>query len=131
LFAKTPFAFAKAYEWAEREPEYERRAGFVMMVAIAVHQKQCPDEELLGFFPVIEKWSEDPRNFVKKAVNWALRQLGKRSLYLHPIAMATAEKLAEKPNKTARWIGKDALRELASEKILDRLNRKADAAHLR
>ena len=79
LFCRTPFAYEKAFEWAERKPEFLKRAGFSMMAYLAVHDKKAEDEKLTAFLPVIEKHSYDDRNFVRKAVNWALRQIGKRN----------------------------------------------------
>jgi len=121
LFDRTPFTIEKIYQWAEREEEFVKRAGFALIAWQAVHNKKMPDDEFLAYFPVIEKASDDSRNFVKKAVNWALRQIGKRSAYLHATALKCAEKLAASNDKTARWIGKDAVRELTLEKTLKRL----------
>lgn len=126
LFWRTPWAVAKVYEWAEREAEYERRAGFVLMCGLAVHHKKLPETELLAFLPLIEQYSTDPRNFVKKAVNWALRQIGKRSLSLHTPALHLAASLARSQDKTARWIGRDAQKELEKPDLIARLTAKAD-----
>jgi 3-methyladenine DNA glycosylase AlkD len=112
LFDKTPCAYQKAKQWAKDKKEFVRRAGFVMMAALSVHDKKGPDKNFLPFFPLIEKYSSDERNFVRKAVNWALRQIGKSRPGLRSKAAALAKKLAESPSPTARWIGKDALREL-------------------
>lgn len=115
LFDKTPYAYRKAKQWAKDKREFVRRAGFVMMACLAVHDKKAPDKKLLQFFPLIEKYSADERNFVKKAVNWALRQIGKRRQSdLRKPAIALAGKLSLSKLPAARWIGKDALRELAS-----------------
>lgn len=108
-------------EFAEDEREFVRRAAFAMIAAAAVHLKKEPDARLIGYLPLIEAHSTDPRNFVKKAVNWALRGIGKRSRDCHAAALALAETLAESPDRTARWIGKDAVRELASAKVHARL----------
>lgn len=122
LFDHTQFANAKVFEWAEREEEFIRRAAFAMIAYMAVHDKKRDDMDFLKHLPLIENYSNDERNFVKKAVNWALRQIGKRSAALHPHALELAEKLAAaEDNKTARWIGTDAARELKGEKILKRL----------
>ena len=91
----------------------------------AVHLKKEPDSLMQGWLPLIERHSTDQRNFVRKAVNWALRQIGKRSLSLHEPALALARKLADSDDKTARWIGKDAVRELDSGKTRERLEAKA------
>lgn len=120
LFCRTPFAYEKAFEWAEREAEFEKRAGFSLMAYLAVHDKKADDAQLAAFLPVIEKHSDDDRNFVKKAVNWALRQIGKRSLNLNELAVETAERIKLQNSKPARWIASDALRELKSEKVLGR-----------
>jgi len=91
LFDKSPFAYKKAYEWSKRIPEFEKRAGFAMMAALAVHDKKAPDGKLMKFFPVIIRESTDERNFVKKAVNWALRQIGKRNTNLREKSIKVAE----------------------------------------
>lgn len=125
LFDKTPFAHAKASEWSERAEEYVKRAGFVLMATLSVHDKKSGDEAFLYFLPIIERESTDDRNFVKKAVNWALRQIGKRNLRLHAAAIDAAEKIKLIDSRSARWIASDALRELRSDKIIDILRRKA------
>ncbi len=121
LFDRTVFADAKVFEWAKREEKFIRRAAFAMIAYMAVHDKKRDDAEFLTYLPLIENYSMDERNFVKKAVNWVLRQIGKRSSYLHPHALQIAKKLACAPNATASWIGKDAVRELSSQKHLTRL----------
>lgn len=125
MIAKTSFGLELAYLWCESEPEFVKRCGFVTLTWHVVHNKKAEDEKLLPFFSLIETQAWDHRNFVKKAVNWLLRQLGKRSLYLHPHAVACAEKLLDHPDKSAHWIAKDALRELNSEAVLERLRNKA------
>ena len=124
LFDKTPYAYPKAYEWSEREEEFVKRAGFVQMACLAVHDKKAPDEKLEAFLPVIKREASDDRNFVKKAVNWALRQIGKRNLYLNGKAIETAEEIKEIDSKSARWIAADALSELTSEAVQKRLKDK-------
>ena len=121
LFDKTPFAFEKALEWSKRDAEYEKRAGFVLMAEMAVHDKTLSDETFLKFLPVITREAVDNRNFVKKAVNWALRQIGKRNLALNRAAIATAEKIHSIDSNSARWIASDALRELKSESVRKKL----------
>jgi 3-methyladenine DNA glycosylase AlkD len=101
--------------------EFVRRAGFAMMAWGAVHLKKQPDSLMESWLPLIERHSTDQRNFVKKAVNWALRQIGKRSPSLHQPVLALARTLAQSEDRTARWIGRDAVRELESEKTLQRL----------
>ena len=124
LFCRTPFAYQKAFEWAEKEPEFVKRAGFSLMAYLAVHDKKAKDVDIAMFLPVIEKHSDDDRNFVKKAVNWALRQIGKRSLVLNKLAVDAAERINGQDSRLARWIASDALRELRNEKVLERLKRK-------
>jgi 3-methyladenine DNA glycosylase AlkD len=117
LFAHTPFAYAKALEWSARSEEFVKRAGFVLMADLAHQDKKTTDADLATFLPVIEREAGDGRNFVKKAVNWALRDIGKRNLALNAQAIATAERLIAQPTAPARWNGRDALRELTSEKV--------------
>lgn len=125
LFCRTPLAYKKAFEWSERDKEFIKRAGIVLIAWLAVHDKKADDERIAEFLPVLEKNSDDDRNFVKKAVNWALRQIGKRSLMLNKLAVETAQRIKLQGTKPARWIAADALRELTSEKILERLQAKA------
>lgn len=124
LFCRTEIAYEKALAWSEREEEFIKRAGFALMAYLAVHDKKAPDEKLAQFLPVIEGKSDDERNFVKKAVNWALRQIGKRNLALNRLAIETGEKIKERNTKAARWIAADALRELNSEQVQERLLKK-------
>ncbi len=121
LFRKTSFAYQKAHAWCEREKEFVRRAGFVLMATLAVGDKQADDASFEAFFPLICKHAIDHRNFVKKAVNWALRQIGKRNKHLHAQAILIAQSLESHPSASARWIAKDALRELKSPKIIARI----------
>jgi len=123
LLDRTPFARAKALEWSKREEEFVKRAGYVLMAALAVHDKKAPDSEFLRFFGQIEKGSTDRRNFVKKAVNWALRQIGKRNLKLNRAALELAQKISKKDSPSARWIAADAIRELKSEAVQKKLRR--------
>ena len=117
LFRKTHFAYRKAIEWSAREEEFVKRAGFALMATLAVHDKKENDSVFQEFLPIIEKGASDERNFVKKAVNWALRQIGKRNRVLNKLAIETAEGLQTTNSKSTRWIALDALRELKSEKI--------------
>lgn len=107
--------------FAADEHEFVRRTAFAMIAGAAVHMRKEPDETFLAFLPLIEVHACDPRNFVRKAVNWALGNIGKRNRACHADALMLARRLTESPDKTARWIGKDAVRELISEKILNRL----------
>lgn len=121
LFDKTPFAYEKALEWSSRPGEFVKRAGFALMAALAWHDKDAADERFLPFLQAIEREAADSRNFVKKAVNWALRQIGKRSKVLNAAAVASAERIREQQSKSAAWIASDALRELTSDKVRQRL----------
>jgi 3-methyladenine DNA glycosylase AlkD len=123
LFDKTDLAYQKAVEWSAREEEFVKRAGFVLMATLAVHDKKAEDETFLQFLPLIKRESTDARNFVKKAVNWALRQIGKRNIVLNTKAIETAKEIREFETRSAQWIAVDALRELTSEKIQRRLLR--------
>jgi 3-methyladenine DNA glycosylase AlkD len=114
LFDKTPFAYAKAKEWSSEKEEFVKRAGFVLMAALAVHDKKADDKMFTQFLPIIKKQATDDRNFVKKAVNWALRQIGKRNATLQKQALKTAEEILAIDNKSAKWIASDAIRELKS-----------------
>src|SRR5713101_1324105 len=119
LFDKTPYAYQKAVEWCQQEKEFVRRAGFVMMAELAVHDKQAHDEAFMQFFPLIKHYADDERNFVKKAVNWALRQIGKRNSHLRALALECAYEIQNMDSKTARWVAKDALKELQAKEIKD------------
>ncbi|MBU2535637.1 MAG: DNA alkylation repair protein [Chloroflexi bacterium] len=121
LFDRTAVAYRKAQEWSEREEEFVRRAGFVLMAALSVHDKKASDEDFAGFLPMIKKHATDERNYVKKAVNWALRQIGKRNWNLNEMAIKTAEEIKQLDSKSARWIASDAIRELTGEKVQKKL----------
>ena len=121
LFRKTPFARQKVFEWSIREEEFVKRAAFAMIAVLAVHDKKAEDKEFEEFFSLIIRESSDSRNFVKKAVNWALRQIGKRNLNLNKRAIEVAEEISTIDSKSAKWIAADAIRELESEKIQERL----------
>jgi 3-methyladenine DNA glycosylase AlkD len=112
LFRYTPFAFDKAAQWARARPEFVRRAGFSLMAGLAVKSKDAPDAQFEAFFALIEAAATDDRNMVKKAVNWALRQIGKRNTRLRVKAIAKAEEIRAMESRAARWIAADALREL-------------------
>lgn len=130
LFDRTPYARDKASQWSEREEEYVKRAGFVLMATLAVHDKKARDQVFIDFLPMIEREAWDERNFVKKAVNWALRQIGKRNLALNARAIEAGERIHAQGTRPARWIASDALRELRSDKVRQRLeDREAKAKH--
>jgi 3-methyladenine DNA glycosylase AlkD len=124
LFDKTEWSYEKAHAWADRDEEFVKRAGFVLMATLAVHDKKAGDERFLEMLPVIERNANDGRNFVKKAVNWSLRQIGKRNLALNAPAVQVAERLAGSEDKAERWVGNDALKELTSPKVRERLSRR-------
>ena len=121
LFGKTSFARHSVVKWSGAEPEFVKRAGFVLMTRIATTDKRADDASFEPFFALITRESGDRRNYVRKAVNWALRQIGKRNRALNGRAVAVARTLVESEDKTARWIGSDALHELTSEAVLARL----------
>lgn len=123
LFDKTSYGYKKAFEWSSREEEFVKRAGFAIMAWAAVHDKKQEDQIFIDFMAVIKRESSDERNYVKKAVNWALRNIGKRNIYMNKIAIKTSEEILKIDTKSARWIGKDAIRELTSEKIQQRLKK--------
>lgn len=111
-FVKSPLSWDRIPAWAAREAEFEKRAAFALLAVAAVHQKQRPDADFLARLPLIEAAAADDRNFVKKAVNWALRQIGKRNPALREQALTVAQRLCERSERSARWIGSDARREL-------------------
>jgi 3-methyladenine DNA glycosylase AlkD len=141
LFRKIPFSRQKIFEWSLREEEFVKRAAFAMIAVLAVHDKEADDEKFEAcknqkifaaskseiwteFFTLIIRESHDDRNFVKKAVNWALRQIGKRNLTLNKRAIEVAEEISNMDSKSAKWIASDAIRELKSEKVQERLKKK-------
>ena len=121
LFDKTPLAWKKIYDWSEREEEFVKRAAFSLIACIAWHDKTLPDEKLIELFPLIKREATDERNFVKKAVNWALRHIGKKNKTLNKAAINLAKEIKQIDSKSARWIASDAIRELESEKVQQRL----------
>ena len=121
LFVKTPFVEDKIRQWAEDEREFVRRAAFSLLACYTVHGKAIPDKVFAGFLELIERHASDPRNYVRKAVNWALRQIGKHSGSLHRPALALARRLAAADDTSARWIGRDAEKELTDPKQIARL----------
>jgi 3-methyladenine DNA glycosylase AlkD len=121
LFRRSPHAFRKALEWSGREEEFQKRAGFATMAALAVHGKGMSERDLQLLLDAVVRESHDDRNFVRKAVNWALRQVGKRDLVSNAMAIAAAERILAKGDRTSRWVAYDALRELRSEAVRERL----------
>jgi 3-methyladenine DNA glycosylase AlkD len=112
LFDRTEFALEKAMEYSLAEEEYVKRAGFVLMAEFAMHNKKAPDADFIKLFPIIEREAWDYRNFVKKAVNWALRQIGKRNDLLKKAAIDYTKRIVQQESRSAKWVAKDALREL-------------------
>jgi len=121
LIRKTPLAYDKAETWSRRHEEFVKRAGFTLMACLAVHDRKRPDRNFLDFLNIVAAEADDERNFVKKAVNWALRGIGKRNKELCAAALRLADELIGRENKTARWIGRDAKRELLGDKARSRL----------
>jgi 3-methyladenine DNA glycosylase AlkD len=121
LFEKTEHSYRKAIEWCARDEEFVKRAGFVLMARLAVSDKKAPDEKFIQFFPLLKDGAYDGRNYVKKAVNWAIRQIGKRNMPLNFEAVSLAEKIRMMNCSSAHWIASDALRELKSEAVLKRI----------
>jgi 3-methyladenine DNA glycosylase AlkD len=121
LWDKTPLAYRKAREWSRRPEEFVKRASFSLMAALAVHDKTASDAAFRKFLPIIKRESIDERNFVKKAVNWALRQIGKRNRNLNLTAIQTAREIQTLGSKSARWIAADALRELTNDSVQRRM----------
>jgi 3-methyladenine DNA glycosylase AlkD len=126
LFSRTPFAFEKATAWSGRPETFVKRAGFVLMACLAVHDKTTDDSVFATFLPIMAREADDDRNFVKKAVNWALRQTGKRNLALNRLAVDMARQIQKMDSPSARWIAADAIRELTDEKVRVRLEKKKD-----
>jgi 3-methyladenine DNA glycosylase AlkD len=124
LFDRTSLAYAKVKAWAGRKAEFEKRAAFALLASLALHDKHGKNELFLPTFSLIEAAADDERNFVKKAVSWALRGVGERNAELHAQALALAQRLQGSKNSTVRWVGRDAWRELDSEKVRTRLLRK-------
>jgi len=121
LFGRTVFAYKKAVEWSSREEEFVKRAGFVLMARLAVSDKKADDGVFAEFLPIIRSGATDKRNFVRKAVNWALRQIGKRNLALNEMALGTAREIQQMNSPSARWVASDTIRELTGEAVQNRL----------
>ena len=123
LFDKTPHAWKKIAKWSDARAEFVKRASFALLASVALHDKTAADKPFLDSLPLIERAAADDRNFVKKAVSWALRGIGKRNAALNAAAVKLARRLADSPHPAARWIGKDALRDLATPATLRRLEK--------
>ncbi|MBL7937966.1 MAG: DNA alkylation repair protein [Flavobacteriales bacterium] len=124
LFDKTPHAYAKVKQWAKRRPEFEKRAAFALLAGMALHDKKGPDKPFLELLSICEKAANDERNFVKKAVSWALRSMGSRSVACREAALEVAERLAASTDKTERWVGKDVLRDIRRPLIARRAEKR-------
>ena len=124
LFWKTAFAYEKAGEWSANDKEFVKRASFVLMASLAIHDKKEGDAAFGRFLTIVKREAADDRNYVRKAVNWALRQIGKRNAGLRHKAIEVALELQQAESKNARWIGSDALRDLSSEAVRDRVKSK-------
>jgi 3-methyladenine DNA glycosylase AlkD len=125
---RAPHTWSMIPKWAERKEEFVRRAAFSLLACLTVHDKKAGDSGYLAGLELIERFATDERNFVKKAVNWALRSIGKRNAALNDAAREVAKRLSDSSNATARWVGKDALRELASPSVANRLAKKMRAS---
>jgi 3-methyladenine DNA glycosylase AlkD len=123
LFEKTPLAEKKIYDWSVREEEFVKRAAYALIACLAWHDKGASDESFTRYFPLIVAGANDNRNFVKKAVNWALRNIGKRNQSLNEKAIQVAHQIQGMDAKSARWIASNALRELESDKVQERLRK--------
>jgi 3-methyladenine DNA glycosylase AlkD len=124
LFDLSPLAYKKVFQWADKEKEFVKRAAFSLIAGLAVHDKTATEQDFERFLSLCIRHSNDERNYVKKAVNWALRNIGKRNLSLNKKALKTAEEIKNRNSKSARWIAADAIRELTSQKVRQRLERK-------
>jgi len=125
LFDKTPHAWRKIAKWSEARAEFTRRAAFALLASVALHDETAPDKLFLDSFSLIERAATDDRNFVKKAVSWALRGIGKRNAKLHAAALKLARRLSASEDSSTRWIGRDALRDLATDATRRRIARSA------
>ena len=125
-FRDTPYAQELALKWVKQKQEFVRRAGFTLIATLCVNDKKADDAVFLQYLPIIKKYASDDRTYVRKAVNWALRQIGKRSLKLNPSAIKTAEEIHRMNSSSAKWIASDALRELRSPAVQKRLKKWAE-----
>jgi 3-methyladenine DNA glycosylase AlkD len=124
LFDKTPLAWKKVMDWSTRKEEFVKRAAFALIACLAWHDKEAPDEKFTGLIPIIKHGATDERNFVKKAVNWALRNMGKRNQHLNDVAIGAAEEIRKMNSRAARWIASDAIRDLTRDAAQQRLRKK-------
>jgi 3-methyladenine DNA glycosylase AlkD len=131
LFDRTPHAFRKVNQWAGRRDEFVRRAAFALLASLALHDKTTDDGAFAECLPLIEEGANDDRNFVKKSVSWALRAIGRRTVELNAASITVARRLSSSAVPAARWVGKDALRELTKPAVLSRLSKKRSAKSAR
>jgi len=124
LFEKSSLAWKKVTDWSKREEEFTKRAAYALLACLAWHDKDAKDAEFIKLLPVVKRGATDERNFVKKAVNWALRNIGKRNLNLNKTAIRTAGEILRIDTNAARWVASDAIRELSSEAVQRRLRKK-------
>jgi len=124
LFDLNPLAWKKVFEWAEQDEEFVKRGAFALIAGLSVHDKKASDKKFEQFFPIIKKHSIDERNYVKKAVNWALRNIGKRNLNLNKKTIELSKNILTINSKTAKWIARDAIRELSTEKIQKKIKKR-------
>jgi len=124
LFDKSPLAWDKVFEWSESNQEFVKRGAFSLLAGLAVHDKKSENNRFLDCGDLILKNVDDGRNYVKKAVSWALRNIGKRNLFLNTEMVRLSQEILQKESSSARWIARDALRELTSEKVLNRIEKK-------
>jgi len=130
LFDKAPHAWRKVDQWARRKEEFVRRAAFALVASLASHQKDAPDAPFVRWLKLAERAATDDRNFVKKAVSWAMRSTGNRSHALHRATIAAARRLIASPDSTSRWIGRDVVRDLSRPIVAKRLDRQASRTRL-
>ncbi len=123
LFEKTPLAWKKILDWSGREEEFVKRTAYALIACLAWHGKELDDQKFIDCLPIIKRGSTDERNFVKKAVSWALRNIGKRNINLNKAALKLAEEIRQIDSKSARWIAADAIKELQSEAVQKRLRK--------
>jgi 3-methyladenine DNA glycosylase AlkD len=123
LFEKTPLAWSKIIDWAERKEEFVKRTAFSLIACLAWHDKKASDDKFVALFPIITLAATDERNFVKKAVNWALRNIGKRNRNLNRATIDISKEIQKLDSKAARWIASDTLKELESDAVQKRLKR--------
>lgn len=124
LFEKSPLVLKKIRDWSEREEEFVKRTAFSLIACLACHDKKAKDDKFIAFFPLIKHGATDERNFVKKAINWALRNIGKRNTALNRSAVSLAKEIRQLESRAARWIAADAIRELESDAVRKRLKKR-------